>query len=92
MLKLKVSILQNFISNRHSIAKYIINSFSFFLVVDKENIVALPIPLKKEESHKREINRDDEKEDKNKRLRKAESKENVQPPSAEKKQVFDIID
>lgn len=64
----------------------------FFLVTNKENIAALPTSLKKEESNKREINRDGEKEDKNKRLRKAESKENVQPPSAEKKQVYiDII-
>jgi len=53
--------------------------------------VALPASVKKEESHKREINQDDEKEDKNKRLRKAESKENIQPPSAEKKQVLDTI-
>ena len=52
--------------------------------------MALPAPVKKEESHKREINRDGEKEDKNKRLRKAESKENIQPP-VEKKQVLDII-
>ncbi|KAL0110627.1 hypothetical protein PUN28_013899 [Cardiocondyla obscurior] len=52
-------------------------------ISDKENV--LPVSVKKEESHKREINRDGEKEDKNKRLRKAESKENVQP-SAEKKQ------
>lgn len=44
--------------------------------------------MKKEESHKREINRDGEKEDKNKRLRKAESKENIQPQPVEKKQVF----
>ncbi|XP_011254400.1 serine/threonine-protein kinase 10 isoform X3 [Camponotus floridanus] len=55
-------------------------------ITDKENIATLPTSLKKEESHKREINRDGEKEDKNKRLRKAESKENIQPPSAEKKQ------
>ncbi|XP_011059314.1 PREDICTED: serine/threonine-protein kinase 10 isoform X1 [Acromyrmex echinatior] len=53
-------------------------------IPEKEN-VALPAPVKKEESHKREINRDGEKEDKNKRLRKAESKENIQPP-VEKKQ------
>lgn len=53
--------------------------------------MALPAPMKKEESNKREINRDGEKEDKNKRLRKAESKENIQPPPAEKKQVFDMI-
>lgn len=52
--------------------------------------MALPATVKKEESHKREINRDGEKEDKNKRLRKAESKENIQPPT-EKKQVLDII-
>ncbi|XP_011329707.1 serine/threonine-protein kinase 10 isoform X2 [Ooceraea biroi] len=52
-------------------------------IAEKENLVA--VPAKKEESHKREINRDGEKEDKNKRLRKAESKENIQPP-AEKKQ------
>ncbi|XP_011882386.1 PREDICTED: serine/threonine-protein kinase 10-A isoform X2 [Vollenhovia emeryi] len=52
-------------------------------IPEKENLVALP--AKKEESHKREINRDGEKEDKNKRLRKAESKENIQPP-AERKQ------
>lgn len=42
---------------------------------------------KKEESHKREINRDGEKEDRNKKLRKAESKENI-PVSVEKKQVL----
>ncbi|XP_018351942.1 PREDICTED: serine/threonine-protein kinase 10 isoform X2 [Trachymyrmex septentrionalis] len=54
-------------------------------IPEKENVVALPAPVKKEESHKREINRDGEKEDKNKRLRKAESKENIQPP-VEKKQ------
>ncbi|XP_039303681.1 serine/threonine-protein kinase 10 isoform X2 [Solenopsis invicta] len=53
-------------------------------IPEKENLVALPASVKKEESHKREINRDGEKEDKNKRLRKAESKENIQPP--EKKQ------
>lgn len=54
--------------------------------------MTLPTLLKKEESHKREINQDGEKEDKNKRLRKAESKENVQLSSAEKKQVLNIID
>ncbi|XP_032674602.1 serine/threonine-protein kinase 10 isoform X3 [Odontomachus brunneus] len=54
-------------------------------IAEKENLVALPASVKKEESHKREINRDGEKEDKNKRLRKAESKENIQP-SVEKKQ------
>ncbi|EFN77087.1 serine/threonine-protein kinase 10 isoform X7 [Harpegnathos saltator] len=54
-------------------------------IADKENLVALPAFVKKEESHKREINRDGEKEDKNKRLRKAESKENIQQP-IEKKQ------
>ncbi|XP_012235970.1 STE20-like serine/threonine-protein kinase isoform X3 [Linepithema humile] len=54
-------------------------------ITEKENLVTLPPSVKKEESHKREINRDGEKEDKNKRLRKAESKENIQP-SAEKKQ------
>ncbi|XP_036145795.1 STE20-like serine/threonine-protein kinase isoform X3 [Monomorium pharaonis] len=52
-------------------------------IPEKENLV--PTSIKKEESHKREINRDGEKEDKNKRLRKAESKENIQPP-VEKKQ------
>ncbi|XP_014472250.1 PREDICTED: serine/threonine-protein kinase 10 isoform X2 [Dinoponera quadriceps] len=52
-------------------------------IVEKENLVISPV--KKEESHKREINRDGEKEDKNKRLRKTESKENIQPP-VEKKQ------
>jgi len=62
----------------------------YFPVPEKEN-VALPASVKKEESHKREINQDDEKEDKNKRLRKAESKENIQPPPAEKKQVLDTI-
>lgn len=61
-----------------------------FLVTEKENLVTLPPSVKKEESHKREINRDGEREDKNKRLRKAESKENIQP-SAEKKQVFNLI-
>ncbi|XP_076165808.1 sterile20-like kinase isoform X2 [Ptiloglossa arizonensis] len=54
-------------------------------ISEKENLVASPVSAKKEESHKREINRDGEKEDRNKKLRKAESKENI-PVSVEKKQ------
>lgn len=57
------------------------------LVSEKENLAASPVSAKKEESHKREINRDGEKEDRNKKLRKAESKENI-PVSVEKKQVL----
>ncbi|XP_078033056.1 sterile20-like kinase isoform X2 [Augochlora pura] len=54
-------------------------------ISEKENLAASPVSAKKEESHKREINRDGEKEDRNKKLRKAESKENI-PVSVEKKQ------
>ncbi|XP_076678517.1 sterile20-like kinase isoform X3 [Andrena cerasifolii] len=54
-------------------------------ISEKENLVASPVSAKKEESHKREINRDGEKEDRNKKLRKTESKENI-PVSVEKKQ------
>ncbi|XP_033324735.2 sterile20-like kinase isoform X2 [Megalopta genalis] len=54
-------------------------------ISEKENLAASPVSAKKEESHKREINRDGEKEDRNKKLRKAESKENI-PASVEKKQ------
>ncbi|XP_017796707.1 PREDICTED: serine/threonine-protein kinase 10 [Habropoda laboriosa] len=54
-------------------------------ISEKENLVASPVSTKKEESHKREINRDGEKEDRNKKLRKAESKDNI-PVSVEKKQ------
>ncbi|CAK9794705.1 Serine/threonine-protein kinase 10 [Anthophora plagiata] len=54
-------------------------------ISEKENLVALPVSTKKEESHKREINRDGEKEDRNKKLRTAESKDNVSL-SVEKKQ------
>lgn len=57
-----------------------------FSVSEKENLVASPVSAKKEENHKREINRDGEKEDRNKKLRKAESKDNI-PVSVEKKQV-----
>ncbi|XP_066581483.1 STE20-like serine/threonine-protein kinase [Prorops nasuta] len=51
---------------------------------DKENIVPVPAPVKKEESHKREISRDGEREDRNKKLRKVDSKENI-PATVEKK-------
>ncbi|KAK9301223.1 hypothetical protein QLX08_006311 [Tetragonisca angustula] len=54
-------------------------------ISEKENLIASPVSAKKEESHKREINRDGEKEDRNKKLRKAESKDNILV-SAEKKQ------
>ncbi|KAG8033992.1 hypothetical protein G9C98_008473 [Cotesia typhae] len=46
------------------------------IVVERENLVSPESP-KKEESNKREINREGEKEEKNKKLRKAESKENI---------------
>lgn len=90
MLMLRVSITNIYVSNVYNIIKYI-NTFLYFPVSEKENLVALPTSVKKEENHKREINRDGEKEDKNKRLRKAESKENIQPPPVEKKQVPDTI-
>ncbi|XP_060825221.1 serine/threonine-protein kinase 10 isoform X3 [Bombus pascuorum] len=54
-------------------------------ISEKENLVASPVSAKKEENHKREINRDGEKEDRNKKLRKAESKDNI-PVTVEKKQ------
>ncbi|XP_026672500.1 serine/threonine-protein kinase 10 isoform X3 [Ceratina calcarata] len=54
-------------------------------ISEKENLVASPVSAKKEESNKREINREGEKEDRNKKLRKAESKDNI-PVSVEKKQ------
>ncbi|XP_026301255.1 serine/threonine-protein kinase 10 isoform X2 [Apis mellifera] len=54
-------------------------------ISEKENLVASPVSAKKEESHKREINRDGEREDRNKKLRKAESKDNI-TVSVEKKQ------
>lgn len=76
--------------NAINVHEYIYSYFRLFSVAEKENLVALPASVKKEESHKREINRDGEKEDKNKRLRKAESKENIQP-AVEKKQVCKII-
>lgn len=41
---------------------------------------------KKEESNKREINRDGDNEEKNKKIRKTESKENI-PASVDKKTV-----
>ncbi|XP_058808157.1 serine/threonine-protein kinase 10 isoform X2 [Phymastichus coffea] len=61
-------------------------------VAEKENSVTpaaatATVPAtaaKREESNKREINRDGEKEERNKKLRKAESKENI-PVSTEKK-------
>lgn len=59
------------------------------LVSEKENLVASSVSGKKEESHKREINRDGEKDDRNKKLRKAESKDNI-PISVEKKQVLNL--
>ncbi|XP_076241263.1 sterile20-like kinase isoform X3 [Calliopsis andreniformis] len=54
-------------------------------ISEKENPVASPVTAKKEENNKREINREGEKEDRNKKLRKAESKENI-PVFVEKKQ------
>ncbi|XP_014211452.2 serine/threonine-protein kinase 10-like isoform X2 [Copidosoma floridanum] len=54
-------------------------------VADKEN--AAPVPAtaaKKEESNKREIARDGEKEERSKKLRKADSKENIPLPSEKK--------
>lgn len=57
-------------------------------VAEKEANVAVPVTAaKKEESNKREINRDGEKEERNKKLRKDESKENI-PLAVEKKQVI----
>lgn len=49
-----------------------------------------PESPKKEESNKREINREGEKEEKNKKLRKAESKENI-ASSVDKKTVRFIL-
>ncbi|KAG7200500.1 hypothetical protein KM043_001064 [Ampulex compressa] len=54
-------------------------------IADKENLITSSVSTKKEESHKREMNRDGEKEDKNKKLRKTESKESV-VATMEKKQ------
>ncbi|XP_043287616.1 serine/threonine-protein kinase 10 [Venturia canescens] len=53
-------------------------------VTEKEGVVAAAEQAKKEDSHKREINRDGEKEEKSKKLRKADSKESI-PTSVEKK-------
>ncbi|XP_016845889.1 serine/threonine-protein kinase 10 isoform X3 [Nasonia vitripennis] len=54
-------------------------------VAEKETNVAVPATAaKREESNKREINREGEKEERSKKLRKAESKENI-PVSVEKK-------
>lgn len=56
-------------------------------VAEKETNVAVPATAaKREESNKREINREGEKEERSKKLRKAESKENI-PVSVEKKPV-----
>lgn len=77
-----------YIYNPHDAIEYTYFTFCSFSVAEKENFVTLPTSVK-EESHKREINRDGEKEDKTKRLRKAESKENIQP-SVEKKQVIHL--
>lgn len=63
-------------------------SIFFFLVSEKENLVASPVSAKKEESHKREINRDGEREDRNKKLRKAESKDNITVSVEKKQQVY----
>ncbi|XP_008546000.1 serine/threonine-protein kinase 10-A [Microplitis demolitor] len=52
-------------------------------LVEKENLVSPGSP-KKEESNKREINRDGDNEEKNKKIRKTESKENI-PASVDKK-------
>lgn len=54
-------------------------------VNDKETTIAPPVSVKKEESNKREITRDGEKEERNKKIRKTDSKENI-PLSVEKKQ------
>ncbi|XP_033213560.1 serine/threonine-protein kinase 10 isoform X2 [Belonocnema kinseyi] len=54
-------------------------------IIEKESVIAPPVSAKKEESHKREINRDGEKEERNKKIRKTDSKENI-PTSVEKKQ------
>ncbi|XP_012283262.1 serine/threonine-protein kinase 10 [Orussus abietinus] len=53
-------------------------------IAEKENVVS-PVSAKREESNKREINRDGEKEERNKKLRKADSRENISL-SVEKKQ------
>ncbi|KAJ8667247.1 hypothetical protein QAD02_008909 [Eretmocerus hayati] len=54
-------------------------------VAEKKTDVPVPVTAaKKEENNKREISRDGEKEERNKKLRKAESKENI-PVSTEKK-------
>ena len=57
----------------------------FCSVTEKEGVASAE-PAKREESHKREINRDGEKEEKNKKLRKTDSKESI-PLSIEKKPV-----
>lgn len=61
--------------------------FHSISAAEKEANVAVPATAaKREESNKREINRDGEKEERSKKLRKAESKENL-PVSVEKKPV-----
>lgn len=60
-------------------------------VAEKENLTPLPVSTKKEDSHKREMNRDGEKEDRSKKLRKTESKENMHALN-EKKQVRKLLD
>lgn len=66
-----------------------INLYDLFiyLVAEKDNLVSPDQPKKKEESNKREMNRDGEKEEKSKKLRKTESKENI-PISVDKKPVI----
>ncbi|XP_015597682.1 serine/threonine-protein kinase 10 isoform X2 [Cephus cinctus] len=54
-------------------------------IMEKESVVVSPVSPKREESNKREINRDGEKEERNKKLRKTESRENI-PGFVEKKQ------
>lgn len=76
---IKILILYSYFVKRLIIFKISVN--------DKETTIAPPVSVKKEESNKREITRDGEKEERNKKIRKTDSKENI-PLSVEKKQVF----
>lgn len=65
-------------------------NYAFALVAEKENVIPVPAnAAKREENNKREINRDGEKEERSKKLRKEDSKENI-PVSGEKKLVSNL--
>lgn len=55
-----------------------------FSAAEKENVAPQPLAAKKEETNKREMTRDGEKDERAKKMRKDEPKENI---SSEKKPV-----